>query len=71
MINRITWFNYKRNILVVPRVTVPRIVYPNIKLPKYTNTVLSSVDCPDMPNLVAVHEVKVAGETRYIYIHRL
>ncbi len=64
------WFNYHRDILKIPRVTVPRIVWP-LKLPRHSETVLSTREYHDLRNLIAIHKVTIAGEVRYIYVHRV
>jgi len=65
------WFNYKRNILPIPTVYVPRVVDRRIKLQKHTTYIVSQVDVGELslPFCVAKHEMKGMG--RFIYCHRM
>ena len=61
--------NYTRNILPLPRVTVPRIIYP-MHFPQETVYIASAVDIDHM-ELGACVGKHCLGPDRFVYVQRL
>lgn len=62
-------FNYRRNILAFPKVRVPRIANPKIKLRRHSEMYVSPLFVPNLPNQIAVYFIPATE--KYLYVHRL